>query len=154
MGKLTNQKKLELLKIKKYRKILEMYLKEKIVDESDIIDLLRFNSSYVFLKDDCNSKRQMLKNIFNCPFLLCDQPSLSLNMKKILPFILKCRYDMEMEEIELQFELGYISKVELDYNVDMLKFCYYESSMDGKSILKEGHAKRVVDNIVRVKKYV
>ena len=72
-------------------------------------------------------------------------------MKKLLPSILKCRYDIEHEELEYLLKIGEISKEEFESELDMLEYCYYKSSFDCKEILKNGHVKDVVDNVIRVR---
>ena len=153
MGRLSNEKKKKLLIIERERIILDELLKSGFIIEQDIIDLLREDLSFglVTPNDRKNSRDQVLKNIFNCPFLLCDQERLSLNMKKLLPSILKCRYDIEHEVLEYLLKIGEISKEEFESELDMLEYCYYKSSFDGKEILKNGHVKDVVDNVIRVR---
>jgi len=153
MGRLSSVKKKKLLIIERERIILGTLFKSGFIIEQDVINLLRedINFGLIIPNDRNNSREQALKNIFNCPFLLCDQSGLSLNMKKLLPSILKCRYDMEQEELEFLFKIGEISKEEYESELDMLEFCYYKSSFDGKEILKNGHVKDVVDNVIRVR---
>lgn len=151
MGRLTNEKKSKLLKIETERTILSMHLENNFIEEGDLINLLKVNYDYGFpnLNQKNSYKLKILRNIFNCPFLLCDQKNLSIEMKKVLPIFLGCRYAMEKEELESQYKLGYLNKEELEKELDMLDFCYYKSSFDGKNILKEGHVKDVSGNMLR-----
>ena len=95
---------------------------------------------------------ELLQEIFNAPFLLCDQPMLSLSFKKLLPSILGARYAHEVEELKQMRQLGYITKDELKEQRDLLKYSYYYTSEEGSYILRRGHVKNVVDNVIRENK--
>ena len=153
MGRLTNAKKIKLLKIEKARIKLAVELKNGLITEEDIILLARKNNSYVFKDGNKKTsyKKIVLKDIFNCPFLLCDQPYLSINIKKILPYFLDARYKTEQDELKYQFDECYISKEEYEKELDELEFVYYKSSNDGKSILKTGHVIDVKSNIIKTR---
>jgi len=156
MGRLTNSKKIKLLRIEKARLELSVNLKNGFIKEEDIILLSDKNINYGFgnSKAKTSYKQYVLRSIFNCPFILCDQDSLSLNIKRILPFFLASRYKTEKEELEYQYEEGYISKEKYEKELDELEFVYYKSSNDGKSILKTGHGVDVKDNIIKIIYYL
>ena len=153
MGRLTNSKKIKLLQIEKARAILAIDLKNGLITEEDIILLGHKNIEYIFKYSNkpSNYRKSILRNILSCPFLLCDQGSLSLNVKKILPLFLDSRYKIEQDELKYQYSEGYISKEEYEKELDNLKFVYYESSNDGKSILKTGHVVELKDNIIKTR---
>ena len=151
MGRLINSKKIKLFEIEKARLMLAIDIKNGLITEDDIILLGHKNIEYIFkyTNKPSNYKKSVLRNILSCPFLLCDQDSLSLNIKKILPLFLDSRYKIEQEELKYQYEKGYISKEEYQKELDELEFVYYKSSNDGKSILKIGHVCNVKDNIIK-----
>lgn len=151
MSILTNSKKIKLLRIEKARLELAVSLKNNLITEEDIISLGHKNINYGFKCEKTNYKQAILRNIFNCPFVLCDQDNLSLCVKKILPIFLDSRYKIEQDELKYQYEEGYISKEEYEKELDELLFVYYKSSNDGKNILKTGHVSEVKDNIIKVR---
>lgn len=151
MARLTNSKKIKLLKLEKARLQLSVDLKNGLIKEEDIIKLGTKDANYGFKYGNINYKLSVLKSIFNCPSVLCDQDSLSIEFKKILPLFLDVRYKIEQDELKYQYEEGYISKEEYDIQLDELEFVYYKSSNDGKSILKTGHVVDVKDNIIRTR---
>lgn len=153
MGRLTNDKKIKLLRIEKSRAILANELKIGLIKEEDILNLLKCDVDYGLRKkgEKLNYKQSLLKDIFNCPFLLCDQTILSLDIKKILPLFINTRYDIEKKSIEDYYKSGYINKEEYEKEIDELNFCFYNSSNDGKSILKTGCVLGVKDNITRTR---
>lgn len=150
---LTETKRKMLEEIQKARNLLKIDIINGVITEDDIMGLLRVKGNYGFkYKDRIHAyKSSVLRNIFNCPFILCDQEDLSFVIKKTLPFLLNARYEMEIEELNSQLELNYISEDEYIEKKKILKFCYYESSIDGKSVLKTGHVNNVIDNKIRVK---
>lgn len=150
MGRKVSEKTLMLLKIERARIELKADLYNGLVTEADIYEV--FNCGLEFgLSKSNDIKTKRLKEIFNCPFLLCDQDILSLDMKKLLPMMLKSRYTTEVEELYRLYEDGLISPEELLERKELIKFVFYNSSKDGKDILKNGHVKRVKDNILRAK---
>lgn len=125
-----------LLKIKIERKKLEAYLQNGFITEGDIINIMEANS-YYGVKATKNYKKEILKNIFNCPFLLCDQKNISENIKELLPNFLQSRYDMEISELEFMYDNADITQEEYDIQKTLIDFCYYESSDDGRKILND-----------------
>ena len=150
---ITEKKNILLERIQEQRNIFKMDFHNGLITEEEIMKLLYVKGDYGFkYKDRLHTyKSNVLRNIFNSPFILCDQDELSITMKKFLPFLINARYDMEIEELDNQLGLNYISNDEYFERKKLLKFCYYESSIDGKSILKTGHVKNVLDNKIRVK---
>ena len=112
MSGLTNSKKIKLLRIEKARLELAVNLKNKLITEEDILSLGHKNINYGINKSKIKLgyKQAVLRSIFNCPFVLCDQDNLNLCIKKILPIFLKSRYKVEEEELKYQYNEGYISK--------------------------------------------
>ena len=150
---LTKEKKLKLLQIEKARFILDSELDNDFITEQDIIDLLSVNSNYGIKSNNIkySYKQSLLKSIFNSPFVLCDQNKVSISVKKILPLFLNCRYEMEIEQLNYLKQNGYFNEEEYQKEKDLIKFCYYESSIDGKNILKTGHVVGVLDNKIKVR---
>ena len=151
MGRLTNEKKIILLKILKARYELETNLKNNFITEEEIFNLINKNINFGISNKKHNYKETCLKNIFTSPFLLCDQDNLGMNIKKILPIFLDARYKEEQAELLYQYNNAYINKEEYEKALDNLEFTYYKSSEDGKNILKTGHVKEVKDNIIKVR---
>lgn len=144
MNKLNNEKKISLLKIQKARLILDADLRNGLITEKDIIGLLKVDSDYGLTKQGKLSyKESALKQIYNCPFLLCDQVHLSCRVISILPIFLNIRYDMELDELDELLETEQISFDEYMDAKEMLKFCYYESSAEGKEIKDNRHSRSV-----------
>lgn len=150
---ITEKKENLLVQIKEARSKFKIDFNNGIITEDDIKGLLRVNGNFGFkYKDRLHTyKSSVLRSIFNSPFILCDQEDLSFVLKKTLPFLLGARYDMEIEELNNQLRLNYITQDEYNEQEKLLKFCYYESSIDGKSILKTGHVNNVLDNKIRIK---
>lgn len=150
---LTEIKKIKLLQIEKARILLNIELENGVITEKDLINLLSERADYGFIKkDEFNSyKKRILKDIFNSPFLLCDQENISIRVKKLLPIFLKCRYDMEIDQLNYMYNECYINEEEFEKEKKLIKFYYYQSSTDGKSILKTGHVNNVLNNIIRTK---
>lgn len=148
---LSEEKEKNIEKIKIERKFIAYALENGLINESDIIYLLKNTDDFGIQISEKNkyNKLKILRSIFNSPFLLCDQESLSLNIKQILPFLLKCRYETELEELNYQFKNFYIGKKEYEAEKKLLKFYYYESSKDGKNILKTGHVCDLANNIIK-----
>lgn len=150
---ITEKKKVLLEQIEQARNTFKSDFINGVITEEDILGLLKVKGDYGFKYRDSfhTYKSNVLRSIFNSPFVLCDQDDLSLLVKKFLPFLLGARYDMEIEELQGQLNLEYISEEEYVEKKKLLKFCYYDSSLDGKSILKTGHVNNVLDNRIRTK---
>lgn len=142
MKNLTKEMQKRVYNIEKTKIELGRYLEEGIITEKDIFCLLKkdINFGVRNLYSSKDPKRKMLKNIFNCPFLLCDQPSLSTDIKELLPYLLSARYNTELDNLKVYLEQGFIDEKEYTDAKEELKFFYYEYSRDGRSILETGHA--------------
>lgn len=152
MGKLSNAKRMLYLKIERARIALREEMNNNVITEADILKLIYKDSNYGIMSTQTkNRKESLLKDIFNCPFLLCDQPMLDITLKKMLPYFLSARYETEKEILTYQFKNGDISEEEYKVGLDELEFCFYKSSDDGKNILKTGHVCDVKSNITRTK---
>lgn len=156
MGKLTKEQQNILLRIERARILLSADLTNKVITERDILDLLKEKSDFGLnlrmiykskgnfgVKIGLDYKSKVLREIFNCPFLLCDQKQLPLSIKQILPIILKARYDNELDELYCLEEQNLISSDELLERKEMLKYCYYGTSEEGKAILKNNSVKKL-----------
>lgn len=148
MDNLELRQKQELTKITEARELLNYYLLTGLITQKDIYNILKKDCNYIFSKS-LNFKDQIIKEIISSPFILCDQDRLDLNIKKILPMILKIRSGMEIDELEMMNELGMISDEELKTELQMIKYNYYLSSSEGCQILKNGHVKSVKSNVLR-----
>lgn len=139
MRKLLERQK-NLIKINQKRKELALNLETGLITEGDIIDLLKKDINYGvrIYNVSGDPKKAMLKNIFNCPFLLCDQDKLSVEIKQLLPYFLSSRYETEKDALRIYYEQAFIDENEYNEELENLKFFYYESSNDGKSILENG----------------
>ena len=145
------ERKLISLKVASARIKVAEEIRRGIITEEDLVWLINQDSCFG-LEKKLTAKQKLLQEIFNSPFLLCDQPALSLNFKKLLPSILGARYTHEVEELKQMRNLGYITKEELKEQREELKFSYYYTSEEGSYILRRGHVKNVVDNVIRENK--
>lgn len=154
MGRLTNSKKIKLIKIEKSRVLLDEYLKRGFITTNDIYFLIEKNSNFGLDKftRKYDYKTLVLKDIYNNPFVLCDLNNLDIKIKKLLPIFLNSKYKLEKEEIISLYNQGYLNKEECMKELDELEFCYYKSSLDGKNILKIGNAIGIVSNTKDFKK--
>ena len=131
-----------LFRIKVAKKQLTIYLKNRLINMDDIKKVFESSNNYGLSIECVNYKNKILKQIFNCPFLLLDQ-DLSINIKKLLPEFLKYRYDMEISELDNLLELGQISEDEYINEKEILKLYYYKTSDEGRVILKKGKIKSI-----------
>lgn len=138
----------ELERINNAREVLDYALSVGLITQKDIYNILKNNCDYIFTKTN-GYKDKLLKQIISSPFVLCDQDSLDLHVKKILPTILSIRSSVEINELEMMQELGLIDEHELKDELKMIKYNYYLSSIEGRQILKYGHIKNVKDNVLR-----
>ena len=141
MKNLTEQIKKRIYTVEKTKIELGRYIENSIITPNDIFGLLKKDINYGVRKlySSKEPKEVMLKNIFNCPFLLCDQPRLSMDVKELLPYLLSARYNVELDTLKVYLEQGLIDEYEYNELKEELKFFYYEYSMDGRSILETGH---------------
>lgn len=138
---LTEKKKNILRRIEVGRCELSQQVKSGFIKEIDLLGLLTVEADFG-LKESTKEepyKLKVLRNIFNSPFLLCDQECLSPDIKQILPILLRNRFEMEMEELTYMFDDGLINSEEYLEQEELNKFCYYYSSEEGKSILENDH---------------
>ena len=142
MKKFTREMQKKVYNTEKTKIQLSRYIAASIITEEDIVELLNKDVNYgvrdLHLTND--PKEIMLKNIFNCPFILCDQKILSRNVKELLPYMLSARYNVELDNLKVYLEQGFIDEIEYSDLKDELMFFYYEYSRDGRSILETGHA--------------
>lgn len=141
-------KRIQLLRFK-----LNKEIENGLISEDDIISVIKGNINYIFCKDKKvqSYKQKVLKDIYNCPFLLCDQNNVSLKIKKLLPLFLNMRYLKEIEEIEYLLKSSYINNKEYEELIKITKFTYFESSIDGKNILENGQVDNVISNEFKFK---
>ena len=85
MGRLTNSKKEKLIRIEAARYVLGRNLENGLITEEDIFLLASKKINYGIKSGSkkYSYKEAVLKDIFNCPFLLCDQKNLSIDEKNI-----------------------------------------------------------------------
>jgi len=123
------------------------------ITTEDIVWLLKQNSSFG-TEQVSDSKQKILREIFNSPFLLCDQPQLDTSIRELLPNILETRYVQEVEELKQMRNLGYIDKEEEKGQKQLLKFCYYYTSEEGQYILRRKHVKNSVNDTIEKNKVI
>lgn len=142
MKKFTKEVQKKFYNIELKRLELSRYLECGFISEEEIVNLTKQDANYGVRTSDIakNPKKAMLKNIFNCPFLLCDQKYLSDDMKMLLPHLLKNRFSIELDNLKVYLEQGFIDENEYQDMIEELMFFYYESTTDGKSILENGNA--------------
>lgn len=149
MGRLTSEKKHLLLRIERQRIYIGNYLFNKVITDKDIYELTNTSfSNMLDVNQSINTKTKMLKIIYSCPFLLCDQKYISNNIKIILPSFLEYRYNMEIDELENRYKQGCYSKEEYLEEKRKIYFVYYDSSDDGKNIIKKGVCKGIKNNLL------
>lgn len=141
MGRLTNSKKIKLLRIEKARLELARELQTRFINESDIMYMLSKDVNFSTDKRREGFRHKILKDIMNCPYLLCDQENLSPNIKVILPSILISRFNIEKDELDYQFENCYITEEEYNKELDELEYFYFKSTEEGKEIFKNVYQK-------------
>jgi len=91
MKELTKEQQITLLRIEKARVMLAGDLERKYINSRDIICSFSKDENYR-LSNNHEHRENIIKNIINSPFLLCDQDNLDIEIKKLLPNILKVRY--------------------------------------------------------------
>lgn len=147
MANLNKEKHMTLLKIERAKAMLDCDIKNNLINEEEIYELFKNDSNFVLSNPKAkDNKLTSLIQIYNCPFLLFDQ-NLSLELKKELIIFAKKRYEMELNELDRLFSLDYISQEEYIYDKEMIKFCYYKSSKEGKSILNKSQCKKLIKQI-------
>ncbi|MBQ9071981.1 MAG: hypothetical protein IJY25_02360 [Bacilli bacterium] len=153
MGKLSKEKVEKLIKIEMARAEVNFNLVNGFITDSDILSLnfVKPNFGINNINRKKEPKTAILMDIYNCPFILCDQENLSLEVKQILPAFLEYRFKMEVKQLYNYYKQGMFSKEEYNKQREMIKFCYYKSSSDGKTILETGHVKDITDNVIKCK---
>lgn len=146
-----SERRIIALKVESARLRIGEKLSVGTITTEDLVWLLKQGSDYGLVKVS-TAKEKLLQEIFNAPFLLCDQDMLDLNLKKLLPAILRSRYTTEVDELTHMRNSGLISKEELKEKRNLLKYCYYYTSEEGQHILRREHVKNVKDNVIRVNK--
>ena len=151
-GRLSKEKINKLARIEIARLNIGKYLEDEFITTEDIFSLINVGSNYgVLLNKRSDCKTTILRHIYNCPFLLCDQDSASIEIKKMLPMFLKSRYKKEVKELDRLYKQGYLNKDDYIKQKAMTNFSYYHSSKEGKEILKYGRIQNITDNVIRYK---
>ena len=149
---MTNELIVMFVRIDRDRYKLEQILQKNIITDDDIFSLLRKNALYGFIKPkNKDIKDYWLKQIFNAPYLLCDQ-NVSDNVKKILPLLLEKIFIYNKEDLDNKYKNKYITKQEYLNSIEFLNQVFYNSSEDGKSIINTGFALGISDNVLKLKK--
>ncbi len=141
MGRISNSKKIKLLRIEKAKLELGRELERQFINEGDIMYMLSKDVNFGTEVKREFLRRKILKDIMNCPFLLCDQEYLSPNIKAILPSILISRFNIEKNELDYQFENFYITEEKYNNEISDLEYFYFKSSEEGKEIFKNIYQK-------------
>jgi len=142
MDNIFEQKRLLSLKIKIARLKIGKKLLLGEITLDDLVGLYQNKNNYG-LEQVTTKKEKQLQEIFNCPFLLCDQDCLDWSFKKELPKILSIRYGAELGELRYCYTAGYITKEEYKEQRDLIKYSYYYTSEEGQYILRSGHMKNI-----------
>lgn len=136
MGDKFRGRQIIALRIQENRLKISEQIEGKIITIDDLIWVFKQNRDFGLKKLVC-PKEKMLQEIFNAPFLLCDQSILNSETKKILFSFLEERYQQEIEELNCLCYLGYLTLNEKQEKIELLKYCYYHTSEDGKCILEK-----------------
>ena len=141
MENLTKNRQENLNRLSKVRKQVSDALQSGLLTDADIINIVGKDANYGIrnISAHQNLKGMMLKNIFNCPFLLCDQEYLSAQIKELLPHLLKARYNTEKDTLNCYLEQCFIDESEYKQELEDLEFYFYKSSNDGINIIETGH---------------
>ena len=140
------ERKIAALRIDAARLRIGKELEGNLIGTDDLIGLL-IQSNDFGLIPVVSIKEKVLQEIFNAPFLLCDQAVLDVEVKKLLPDILANRYRQEIEELKYYRSLGYMTREEANEQLEFIKFCYYYTSEEGQYILRRGHIKNNIDDM-------
>ena len=132
-----SKSKIKLLRVEKAKFELDRELKTQFINELDILYVLGKDVNYGVSKEKTSFRHQILKDIMNCPFILCDQEYLSTNIKEMLPYILISRFNIEKDELNYQFENFYIDEETYNKELEELEYFYFKSSEEGKKIYYE-----------------
>ena len=141
MGRISNSKKIKILRIEKARLELGRELQTGFINDSDIDYILNKHVNFGTHKKRDNFRHKILRDIMNCPFLLCDQEYLSPKIKFMLPYILISRFNIEKDELDYQFENFYIDEETYNKEIDELEYFYFKSTEEGKEIFKNIYQK-------------
>lgn len=151
MKTIFNKKRNMGLKIQAARLRIGVELTRGTISNEDLISLLDENINFGLGKS-LTREEKLLQEIYNCPFLLCDQPCLDLSVKEVLLTLLQKRYNVEVQELKDQRSHGHLTKEQVQEARDMLKYCYFYTSQDGEQILRRGSVKTLKDNETKVLK--
>ena len=138
MNSIFRKKQLLLLKVQSVRLKLGQNIFDGNITVDDIVWLYQKNNNFG-LEEVSTEKEKLLQEIFNCPFLLCDQDFLDPSIKEKLPEILRSRYSAEIQELKYFYNNGDITKEEYQEQRDLIKYSYYYTSEEGQYILRRGH---------------
>ena len=141
------------LKIDKERYYLEELLKSGKIDEKKLINLMNQEAWFgiPYSGEELTLEKEALREIYNAPFILCDQEFLPDNIKKLLPVFLEDFYKRKRDGFRKQYEDGDITGNEYANRVKILKYMTYESSEDGKNIKKNGMCVGVKDYVLKAR---
>ena len=109
-----NEKLENLKRIKMAHAKLTNDLMTKYITEKDIFNIINKDGGFK-LKVPNNVdeyKKQLLVDIYNCPFLLLNQTSISIKLKKTVLEFIKFRYNTEIAELDYMYSQGLITKSE------------------------------------------
>ena len=140
-----NEKLEKLKRIKMAHAKLTNDLMTKYITEKDIFNIINKDGGFK-LKVPNNVdeyKKQLLVDIYNCPFLLLNQTSISIKLKKTVLEFIKFRYNTEIAELDYMYSQGLITKSEYVDEKENIKFNYYKTTDEGKVLLKYGKIKKI-----------
>ena len=137
MKKDSFDKKLVLKNLQKERNEISRLLESGELTKTQLLTLFSFPSEYGLNPNVGSYGSKVKKEIYNSPFLLCDQEHLNPKVRGPLEVFLNDRYVQELEELSCLFNDSQIGVDEYLEQCDFMKFCYYESSSDGQKILEK-----------------
>ena len=141
------------LKIDKQRYYLDMLLESGKINEKMLVNLMMKDSFFGIPHsgEELTLEEQALREIYNAPYLLCDQEHLSDNVKKLLPIFLESFYKRNREDLKRSYEEGDMTGNEYASVVKKLRYATYESSEDGKCIKQNGLCVGVKDYVLKAR---
>lgn len=146
-------KEINLLKIEKARLNLYKDLEMGIITEEDIINVFRKNINFGFRINGhrLNYREAILKDIFNCPFILCDL-NLSVYTRNIFIYFLNARYELEKEQLDYSYNNAFMSKEEYLKELELLHYNYYEASEEGKTFENKECLEEEINKMIGIKR--
>lgn len=138
MEKIKDRENL-IIKLKSERAFISGMLENNELPKIQLLMLFNFPSEYGLkgFENKASLRSKVYKQIYNSPFLLCDQEHLNPSVKGPFEKFLNNRYVQELEEAYAMFNSGELSIDEYLDACNDLEFCYYKTSEEGEKILEK-----------------